>query len=167
VRRNYHTIDKQGKVGERKLAEFLVCNDQALLPMLELIEQSRLAIDELIDVSVEAVLELSAREVAGVPQRGKARLRKKGRGENKEVPIPAYEALRRNATTGQRMLGILLDGVSTRRYQRVIPEMADTVGVSRSTVSREAIAASEAALRIALPITITLVRYPSIKIHDT
>jgi len=198
VRRNYHTIDKQGKVGERKLAEFLVRNDQALLPMLELIEQSRLAIDELIDVmgraSVEAVLELSAREVAGVPQRGKARegdvvwhgrqagrvcmkerklrvskprLRKKGRGENKEVPIPAYEALRRNATTGQRMLGILLDGVSTRRYQRVIPEMADTVGVSRSTVSREAIAASEAALRIALPITITLVRYPSIKIHDT
>ncbi len=94
-------------------------------------------------------------------------MRKKGRGENKEVPIPAYEALRRNATTGQRMLGILLDGVSTRRYQRVIPEMADTVGVSRSTVSREAIAASEAALRIALPITITLVRYPSIKIHDT
>ncbi len=178
MRRNYHTIDKQGKVGERKLAEFLVRNDQALLPMLELIEQSRLAIDELIDVmgraSVEAVLELSAREVAGVPQRGKARegdvvwhgrqagrvcmkerklrvrkprLRKKGRGENKEVPIPAYEALRRNATTGQRMLGILLDGVSTRRYQRVIPEMADTVGVSRSTVSREAIAASEAALQ--------------------
>ena len=77
MRRNYHTIDKQGRVGERKLAEFLVRNGQGLLPMLELIEQSRLAIDELIDVmgraSVEAVLELSAREVAGVPQRGKAR----------------------------------------------------------------------------------------------
>jgi transposase-like protein len=178
VRRNYHTIDKQGKVGERKLTEFLVCQGQALLPMLELIEQSRLAIDELIDVmgraSVEAVLELSAREVAGAPQRGKARegevvwhgrqpgrvclkerklrvtkprLRKKGRGENKEVPIPAYEAMRQNATTGRRMLDILMDGVSTRRYQRVIPEMADTVGVSRSTVSREAIEASEAALQ--------------------
>ncbi len=69
MRRNYHTIDKQGKVGERKLAEFLVRNDQALLPMLELIEQSRLAIDELIDVmgraSIEAVLELSAQQVAG------------------------------------------------------------------------------------------------------
>ena len=178
MRRNYHTIDKQGRVGERKLAEFLVRNGQGLLPMLELIEQSRLAIDELIDVmgraSVEAVLELSAREVAGVPQRGKAReadlvwhgrqpgrvclrerqlrvtkprLRKKGRGENKEVSIPAYEAMRQNAATGQRMLGILLDGVSTRRYQRVIPEMADTVGVSRSTVSREAIEASEAVLK--------------------
>ena len=77
----------------------------------------------------------------------KPRLRKKGRGENKEVSIPAYEAMRQNAATGQRMLGILLDGVSTRRYQRVIPEMADTVGVSRSTVSREAIEASEAVLK--------------------
>ncbi len=69
MNRNYHTIDKQGKVGERQLAEFLVRNGQALLPMLELIEQSRLAIDELIDVmgraSIEAVLELSAQQVAG------------------------------------------------------------------------------------------------------
>ncbi len=178
MRRNYHTIDKQGRVGERKLAEFLVRNGQALLPMLELIEHSRMAIDELIDVmgraSVEAVLELSAREVAGAPQRGKARvgelvwhgrqqgrvcmkerklrvtkprLRKKGRGENKEVPVPAYQALRQNTATGQRMLEILLNGVSTRRYKRVIPEMADTVGVSRSTVSREAAEASAAALQ--------------------
>lgn len=45
------------------------------------------------------------------------------------------------------MLETLLDGVSTRRYQRVIPEMAETVGVSRSAVSREAIEASEAALK--------------------
>jgi hypothetical protein len=77
VKRSYHTIDKQGKVGERKLAEFLVQNGQALLPMLELIEQSRMAVDELIDVmgraSIEAVLELSALQVAGSPQQGKAR----------------------------------------------------------------------------------------------
>ena len=39
------------------------------------------------------------------------------------------------------------DPVDTRRYLRVIPEMADTVGVSRSTVSRESIEASEAALK--------------------
>jgi len=123
VRRNYHTIDKQGKVGERRLAEFLVRNGQALLPMLELIEQSRMAIDELIDVvgraSLEAVLQLSAVQVAGPPQQGKARepdvvwhgcqpgrvclkerqlrvnrprLRRKGRGAGKEVPIPVYQA---------------------------------------------------------------------------
>lgn len=75
MNRNYHTIDKQGKGNERKLAEFLVRHGQALLPMLELIEQSRLAIDELIEVmgraSVEAVLELSAREVAGAPQQAR------------------------------------------------------------------------------------------------
>ena len=77
MKRSYHTIDKQGKVGERKLTEFLVRNGQALLPMLELIEQSRMAIDELIDVmgraSIEAVLQLSAVQVAGPPQQGKAR----------------------------------------------------------------------------------------------
>jgi len=74
------------------------------------------------------------------------RLRRKGRGANKEVPIPAYQAMQQ-ATIGQRMLEILLQGVSTRRYQRVIPEMADTVGVSKSTMSREVIEASEAALK--------------------
>ena len=36
------------------------------------------------------------------------------------------------------MLEILLAGVSTRRYGAVIGEMADTVGVSKSAVSREA-----------------------------
>ncbi len=178
MRRNYHTIDKQGKVGERKLTEFLVRNGQVLLPMLDLIEQSRMAIDELIDVmgraSIEAVLHLSAVQMAGPPQQGKARpadlvwhgtqpgrvclkerklrvnkprLRNKGRGANKEVSVPAYEAMQQDTATGKRMLEILLNGVSTRRYQRVIPEMADTVGVSRSTVSRESIEASEAALK--------------------
>ena len=124
MKRNYHTIDKQGKVGQKNLTEFLVHNGQALLPMLELIEQSRMAIDELIDVmgraSIEAVLELSAVQVAGAPQQGKARsseigwhgtqpgrvwmkerklrvdkprLRRKGRGANKEVPVPAYQAM--------------------------------------------------------------------------
>ncbi len=178
MKRSYHTIDKQGKVGERKLAEFLVRNGQVLLPMMELIEQSQMALDELIEVmgraSVEAVLQLSAVQVAGPPQQGKARqpdivwhgtqagrvclkerklrvnrprLRRKGRGAGKEVCIPAYRALQQDTATGERMLQILLQGVCTRRYQRVIPEMADTVGVWRSTVSREAAEASEGALK--------------------
>jgi hypothetical protein len=85
--------------------------------------------------SLEAVLELSARQVAGPPQQGrtregdivwhgtqpgrvrlkerqlkvnKPRLRKKGRGVNKEVPIPADEAMPGDAT-GKRMLQILLN----------------------------------------------------------
>ena len=45
-----------------------------------------------------------------------------------------------------RMLEILMAGVSTRKYGRVIPEMADTVGVSKSAVSRETIEASERVL---------------------
>ena len=53
----------------RSLAEYLTENGQLLLPMVELIEASRMAIDELIDVlgraSIEAVLGLSARGVAG------------------------------------------------------------------------------------------------------
>src|SRR5436305_8624586 len=145
--------------------------------MMELIEHSRMVIDELIDVmgraSIEAVLELSAAQIAGPPQQGKARaadlgwhgtqagrvylkerqlkvnrprLRNKGRGANKEVPVPAYQAMQQNSATGERMLEILLNGVSTR-YGKVIPEMADTVGVSRSTVSRETVEASEAALK--------------------
>ena len=178
MKRSYHTIEKQGKVGGRKLTEFLVRNGQALLPMLELIEQSRMAIDELIDVmgraSIEAVLELSARQIAGPPQPGKhrpgdilwhgvqrgrvylkdrklrvnkPRLRQRGRGADKEVPVPAYQAMQDGERTGARMLETLMNGVSTRRYERVIPDMADSVGISRSAVSREAIEASEAALR--------------------
>lgn len=75
MNRNYHTIDRQGKVGERKPAEFLVCNGQALLPMLELIEQSRLAIDELIDVMGRASLEavVSCRRSKWLDHRSKAR----------------------------------------------------------------------------------------------
>ena len=45
------------------------------------------------------------------------------------------------------MLEILMRGVSTRDYQHVLPEMAQTVGVSKSTVSREFIEASEAEFR--------------------
>ena len=177
MKRNYHTINKQGK-GERKLTDFLVRNGQALLPMMELIEQSRMAIDELIDMmgraSIEAVLQLSAGQVAGAPQQGKARqaeivwhgtqrgrvylkerklrvnkprLRKKGRGANKEIARRNHLGRNTNMATGERTLQILLNGVSTRRYQRVIQEMADTVGVSRSTVSRETVEASEAALQ--------------------
>ena len=39
VKKSYHTINKQGKANERKLAEFLSKNGQLLLPMVDLIEQ--------------------------------------------------------------------------------------------------------------------------------
>jgi putative transposase len=177
VKRNYHTLENQGKANERKLAEFLSKHGQQILPMVELISQSRMAIDELVDVmgraTIETVLQLSAEQVAGPPQQGrkrqgeivwhgkqagsvylkerkvkvnKPRLRKKSGGAAAEVPVPAYEAMQDRAAMGSRMLDVLLEGVSTRRYSSVIPQMADTVGVSKSSVSRAAIQASAAQL---------------------
>jgi hypothetical protein len=58
-----------------------------------------------------------------------------------KVKIPAYEMLRKDCGFGQHMLGSLLRGVSTREYQEVLPQMAATVGVSRSTISRKAVEA--------------------------
>ncbi|HUZ95208.1 MAG TPA: IS256 family transposase [Edaphobacter sp.] len=78
MKTTYHTIRKQGKINEQQLASFLVKNGQALLPMVDLIEQCQLACDELIDVTgratIQAVLQLSAMEaVGGPPQQGKRR----------------------------------------------------------------------------------------------
>lgn len=175
MKRNYHTLNNQGKANEQRLAEFLTKNGQQLLPMVDLIAQSRIAIDDLVDTvgraTIEVVLRLSAEQVAGPPQQGrtrqseivwhgtqagsvylkerklkvsKPRLRKKGIGAAGEVPVPAYGAMQNRNGTSSRMLEILLEGVSTRRYQGVIPKMADTVGVSKSSVSRAMIQASEA-----------------------
>lgn len=173
MKRNYHTITKIGQANAGRLTEFLSRNGQALLPMVDLIEQSRLAVDELIDVAgratIEAVLELSAAQVAGPRTPGqrrpevlwhgrqagrvclqerklgvrKPRLRKKGGGE---VPIPAYEAMQ-DARLGRRMLDVLMRGISTRQYEEVLPEMASTCGVSKSNVSREAAEAGDEALQ--------------------
>ena len=64
-----------------------------------------------------------------------------------EIKIPAYEKLHTNRGLSEQMLGALLRGVSTREYQEVLPQMADTVGVSRSSVSRQAIEASTEQLK--------------------
>ena len=175
MKKSYHSIGKQGKVNEQELASFMAKNGQALLPMVDLIEQFQMACDELIDVTgraaIQAVLQLSAIEAAGGPQQqGKRRtgdvvfygrqagqvllsdrklevqrprLRSKGR-RSQQVEVPAYAAMQNPTPMGARMLDILLHGVSTRNYKQVIPQMAETAGVSRSAVSRAAIEASEA-----------------------
>ena len=101
--------------------------------------------------AIEAVLDISATEVAGQRQPGrkrdgvgaayhgrqrgrvyladravrveKPRLRNPG-----EVAIPAYEALRRSSGLGDRMLELLLAGLSTRSYGKAVGEMAETAG---------------------------------------
>jgi len=126
--------------------------------------------------TIEAILRMSAEGVAGPRQQGrrsdrdvywhgsqpgrvalrerqlrveKPRLRKKKTrpGETAEVEIPAYEAMRKDGKLADRMLGILMRGVSTRNYREVLPEMADQVGISKSQVSRENIEAGERLLR--------------------
>lgn len=173
---DYQVVESASKLDSRELAEFLSKDGQLLLPLLDLVTQGQRAIDEVIDVmgraTIEAILKMSAEEVAGPRQQGKAsdrpcywhgtqpgrvalaerqlrvdkprlRKRKTARGEQAEVPIPAYEALQKDHRLADRMLGILMRGVSTRNYREVLPEMAEQVGVSKSQVSRENIEAGE------------------------
>jgi putative transposase len=166
------------KLNSRKIAEFLSKDGQLLLPILDLICNTERAVDELIDTAgkaaIESVLLLSAQQVAGPKQPGKIkgdigwhgrqqgvvslsqrklriekpRLRKKGRGRGKEAAVPAYEAMAMNSRLGSRILEILMKGVSSRKYKDILPEMAETVGVSKSQISREFISASEKQLKI-------------------
>ncbi len=64
-------------------------------------------------------------------------MRRKGQGEGAEVEIPANEAINGGSRMGERILEILMRNVSTRSYRHVIPDMAETVGVSKSSVSRQ------------------------------
>ena len=180
MRSDYQVVDSASKLGSRELAEFLSKEGQLLLPLLDLVTQGQRAIDEVIDVmgraTIEAILKMSAEEVAGPRQQGKAsdrplywhgtqpgrvalaerqlrvekpRLRKRrpAAGQQAEVEIPAYTALQKDHRLADRMLGILLRGVSTRNYREVLPEMGEQVGVSKSQVSRENIDAGERLLQ--------------------
>ncbi len=159
----YQIIDK---TDSKKLTEFLCKEGQLLLPLVELITHTEMALDELIDLTgraaIEAVLTLSAQEVAGTKHPGKKagdirwygrqsttvplsnrklrldkpRLRCKGHGLGKEVEIPAYEAIQGNSQLGGRILEILMMGVSTRHYQQILPQMAESVGVYRTGLLR-------------------------------
>lgn len=126
--------------------------------------------------TIEAILRMSAEGVAGPRQQGKKsdrdvywhgtqsgrvalsdrqlrvekpRLRKRTKQPHEpgEVEIPAYEALRKDGRLADRMLSILMRGVSTRNYKDVLPAMAETAGVSKSQVSRENIEAGERLLK--------------------
>ncbi len=167
---DYQIISKKDS---KELAKFLAKEGQFLLPMLDLIEQAQTAVDEVIDVvgrsAIEAILLLSAQQTAGPQHKGKntgdilwygrqkgvvplaerklridkPRLRRKGRGQDLEIAIPAYQAIQTNSRLSQRILSILMQGISTRSYSKVLPQMAETVGISKSNVSKEFIEASQ------------------------
>lgn len=158
----------------RELTRFLVREGQYLVPMVKLVEEAQTQITQIIDVTgracIEAILELSAIELVGSKTPGKTRgevrwhgkqagvvhlgdrklsvskprLRHKSQGEQ---AIPAYEALKTRSKMADRMMQILMEGVSTRRYKRVLQEMADSIGISKSAVSRANIEAGEKLLK--------------------
>jgi len=159
------------------LAEMLGQHSGELLPLLELVQELEVTLDDVFEAvgrtCVERMLQLSAEQVAGPRHQGKAggeirwhgtqegrvtlstqkigvrkpRLRKKSGGQGAEVPIPVYEAMQRDGGLRERLAAVMLRGVSTRNYAEVVPQMAESCGISRSSVSREFIEASEEALQ--------------------
>ena len=178
----YRIVDRKEALSSRELADALTKEGQMLLPILELIQNGRRVVDEVIDVmgrgTIEALLNLSAKNAVGEKHQGKQsandggisrhgrqdgvvplgdrrlrvsrpRLRRRADGDtpSREEPIPVYQAMRSHPDAGGRLLEILLRGVSTRKYQEVLPEMAGTLGVERSSVSREFVEASAQKLK--------------------
>jgi putative transposase len=165
----YQIVTRAAKESAAIIEQFCQTNGQILLPIVNMIQSASQVVDAVIHEigvkALEAILMASAEQVAGPRTPGKAsgdirhhgcqqgslqladrkvrvkrpRLRHKTEGE---VGIPAYEALHKNPGSTQYMLGALMRGISTREYHEVLPTMAETAGVSRSAVSRQAIEAS-------------------------
>ncbi|MEX3583097.1 MAG: transposase, partial [Burkholderia sp.] len=152
-----------GKQEHEALPASFAEHEQLWLPMRDLIQNTRISVDALMydagRALVEQLLMVSAREVAGDKHAGRAagdvrwhgsqpgrivmderKLRDK---RGKEVPIRAYTQLRDDERLTQRMYDIMVSGVSTRKYDEVLPEIAHTVGISKSSVSREFVKASK------------------------
>lgn len=174
MNKTYHIVTRAAKESAAVIEEFCQTNGQILLPVVNLIQSASQVVETVIHEigvqTLEMILRLSAEQIAGPRTPGKAsgeirwhgsqagqvkladrkvrvqrpRLRHKTDGEMK---VPAYEKLRADRGLSDQMLGALLRGVSTRAYQEVLPEMAATVGVSRSSVSRQAIEASAEQLK--------------------
>jgi len=167
--KTYQIVTRAANESATVIEQFCKANGQILLPIVNMIQSASQVVDGVVHEigvkTLELILALSAEQVAGPrtpgktsgeirhygSQRGRVqladrkvrvkrpRLRHKTEGE---VPIPAYEALRKNQAVSQYMLGALMRGISTREYHEVLPKMAETVGVSRSAVSRQAMEAS-------------------------
>ena len=157
------------------LAHFAQC-PELFAPMLDLIASGKQSIESVMNQAgravVELLLQLSATSIAGEKSPGresgkvlwhgsqggqicllerrlkvsKPRLRTRGR-PGREVPIPLYEQLQGDSGLAERMSEILVSGVSTRKYARVLPAMAASAGIAKSSVSRAVKGASEASLR--------------------
>ena len=169
MKKPYQIVTRAAKESAAVVEQFCQANGQILLPIVQLIESAsqvvQTVIHEIQIQALETIFALSAEQIAGTrtpgkpsgeirwhgSQRGRVkladrevkvkrpRLRHKTEGE---VKIPAYEKLRQDRGLQEHMLGALMRGISTREYDEMLPKMAETVGVSRSSVSRQAVEAS-------------------------
>lgn len=174
MKKQYHIVSRADDESASIIQQFCQSNGQILLPLVEKIQSASDMVNSVIHElglkTLETIFILSAEQVAGARTPGKAsgdirwhgsqegtvalvdrkvkvqrpRLRHRTNGE---VAVPAYEILRKDKQLGMRMLGAMMRGVSTREYHEVLPEMAATVGVSKSAVSRQAIEASAEQLK--------------------
>lgn len=157
---------------ERSVKEMFANGGQLVLPILSLVTEARAQIEDVLGQVNREILEnlllASAEERAGAKTPGRAsgevrwygtqlgrvplgdrqlRLRRpRLRDGSGEVAIPAYACLRRDPSAGVRLKRLVMAGVSTCKYAQVIPPMADTVGISRSSVSRRLVEAAQAAM---------------------
>ena len=150
----------------------LMANPQAALPLLSMIGQAQLSIEDMLGrlsrQFVEQLLMMAAQSVAGPkhPGRSTADVRWHGsqgglinlgtsklkvrrprlRGPAGEVALPGYAALVGDDALSRRIADVLTCNVSTRKYARVMYRCADEMGISRSAVSRHFIKESAQAL---------------------
>jgi len=76
VKKTYRIVDRDAQSAAETLEQFAKANGQLLLPLVELITQARVAVDEVIGTvgrqTIETILMLSAQQVAGERTPGKA-----------------------------------------------------------------------------------------------
>jgi hypothetical protein len=132
VKKPHHIVSREEKTASATLEKFAKANGQILLPLVELITQARIAVDEVIDSigrqTIETILRFSAEQVARprTPGESSGDIRWHGSQDGRvsladrqikvkrpwlrhkhegEVNVPAYESLQENSATAQRMMG--------------------------------------------------------------
>ena len=165
-----HVVNKHWAALEAQ--PLLQANPQAALPLLSMIGQAQLSIEDLLGrlsrQFVEQLLVMSAESVAGPKHPGRAAgevrwhgrqggvvnlgtsklkvSRPRLRGPAGELALPGYAALAGDGDLSRRIADVLTCNVSTRKYARVMYRCADEMGISRSAVSRHFIKDSAQAL---------------------
>ena len=76
MKRKYHVVNSSSKGAAKTIRNFCQANGQMLLPLVDLISEARLAVDEIIDQAgrslIETILTVSAEQAASEKTPGKA-----------------------------------------------------------------------------------------------